>query len=81
MSFITNSIQRVFLCFLPLAGLALASFQQFILTLPKANISLVEPLHGIVVVTGGQARIQKGLEMLSGGKANKMLIFSFIQSY
>ena len=54
--------------------MALASFQQFILTLPKANISLVEPLNGIVVVTGGQARIQKGLEMLSGGKANKMLI-------
>ena len=74
MSFIPNSIQRVFLCFLLLAGLALASFQQFILTLPKANISLVEPFNGIVVITGGQARIQKGLEMLSGGKANKMLI-------
>ena len=74
MSFIPNSIPSFFLCFLLLAGLALASFQQFILTLPKANISLVEPLNGIVVVTGGQARIQKGLEMLSGGKANKMLI-------
>ena len=74
MSFIPNSIQSVFLCFLLLAGLAMASFQQFILTLPKANISLVEPFNGIVVVTGGQARIQKGLEMLSGGKANKMLI-------
>ena len=74
MSFIPNSIQRVFLCSLLLAGLALGSFQQFILTLPKANISFVEPLNGIVVITGGQARIQKGLEMLSEGKANKMLI-------
>ena len=75
MSFITNSIQRVFLCFLLLAGLALASFQQSILTLPKATISLVEPLNGIVVVTGGQARIQKGLEMMVIYQTNNLLIY------
>ena len=57
-----------------LLGLALASFQQFVLTLPNADTKLTQPIDGLVVATGGQLRIQKGVELLAGGKANRMLI-------
>ena len=74
MSFIPNSIQRSIFCLTLLIGVSIACFQKFILTLPKGNITVVQPIDGLVVATGGQARIQKGLELLAEGKANKMLI-------
>ena len=74
MSFIPNSIQTALLGLLVVLGLALASFQKFILTLPNADTKLSAPIDGLVVATGGQLRIQKGVELLAGGKADRMLI-------
>ena len=74
MSFIPNSIQNALLAFLLILGLALASFQLFVLTLPNAETKRTQTIDGLVVATGGQSRIQKGVELLAGGKANKMLI-------
>ena len=69
MSFIPNYIQTALIGILMMLGLALASFQQFILTLPNADTKLTHPIDGLVVATGGQLRIQKGVELLAGGKA------------
>ena len=74
MSFIPDTIQKCLFLLVLIVGISTACFQQFILTLPKAHKTFLQPIDGLVVATGGQARIQKGLEMLSGGKANKMLI-------
>ena len=74
MSFIPNYIQTALLGILMLLGLALASFQQFVLTLPNADTKITQPIDGLVVATGGQLRIQRGVELLAGGKADRMLI-------
>ena len=74
MSFISNSIQTALLSLLVVLGLALASFQQFVLTLPNADAKLPQPIDGLVVATGGQLRIQKGVELLASGKGDRMLI-------
>jgi uncharacterized SAM-binding protein YcdF (DUF218 family) len=74
MSFIPNSIQTALLGSLVVLGLALASFQKFVLTLPNDDTKLSAPIDGLVVATGGQLRIQKGVELLAGGKADRMLI-------
>ena len=74
MSFISNSIQNTLLYFLLILGVALASFQLFVLTLPNADVKRVQQIDGLVVATGGQSRIQKGVELLAGGKADRMLI-------
>ena len=74
MSFIPNSIQTALLGLLVVLGLALASFQKFVLTLPNDDTKLSAPIDGLVVATGGQLRIQKGIELLAGGKADRMLI-------
>ena len=62
MSFIPFSIQTALLGLLVVLGLALASFQKFVLTLPNADTTLSAPIDGLVVATGGQLRIQKGVE-------------------
>ena len=74
MSFIPNSIQTALLGLLVVLGLALASFQKFVLTLPNDDTTPPAPIDGLVVATGGQLRIQKGVELLAGGKADRMLI-------
>lgn len=74
MSFIPNSIQTALLGLLVVLGLALASFQKFVLTLPNDDTKLPAPIDGLVVATGGQLRIEKGVELLAGGKADRMLI-------
>ena len=74
MSFIPNSIQTALLGLLVVLGLALASFQKFVLTLPNDDTKISVPIDGLVVATGGQLRIQKGVELLAGGKADRMLI-------
>ena len=74
MSFIPNSIQTALLGLLVVLGLALASFQKFVLTLPNDDTKFSAPIDGLVVATGGQLRIQKGVELLAGGKADRMLI-------
>ena len=52
----------------------IAMLQHFILTLPKPASVNVSITDGIVVATGGQARIEEGLRLLSEGRASQMLV-------
>lgn len=52
----------------------IAMLQHFILTLPKPASGDVSITDGIVVTTGGQARIEEGLRLLSEGRASQMLV-------
>lgn len=51
-----------------------ACLQHFALTLPQPDNSLPDKTDGLVVPTGGQARIQEGLRLLHNGVATRMLI-------
>ena len=52
----------------------IAMLQHFILTLPKPAPDDISITDGIVVATGGQARIEEGLRLLSEGRASQMLV-------
>ena len=55
--------------------LALAAcLQHFVLTLPQPKAGLPAQTDGLVVPTGGQARIQEGLMLLYNETAQRMLI-------
>ena len=58
--------------------LAFASFtaglQHFVLTLPKAPQGTLQFTDGIVVMTGGQQRLDDGLRLLTAQDGGKMLI-------
>jgi len=58
--------------------LAFASFtaglQHFVLTLPKAPQGILQFTDGIVVMTGGQQRLDDGLRLLTAHNGGKMLI-------
>lgn len=51
-----------------------AGLQHFVLTLPKTPSGQLQFTDGIIVMTGGQQRLNDGLELLSDGHAGKMLI-------
>ena len=51
-----------------------ASFQHFVLTLPQATTDRLQFTDGIVVMTGGQQRLDDGVRLLTEGFADKMLI-------
>ena len=51
-----------------------ASLQHFVLTLPQPEAGLPASTDGLVVPTGGQARIQEGLMLLDNNTAQRMLI-------
>jgi len=53
---------------------AAACLQYFVLTLPQPRTELPAPADGLVVPTGGQARIQEGLLLLHNNTAQRMLI-------
>ena len=57
-------------------GLAslIAGLQHFVLTLPKSPSGGLQFTDGIVVVTGGQQRVDDGLRLLTEGQAGRMLI-------
>ena len=74
MPIISNTAQNILLFLVLIIGIAFACLQQFVLTLPDTNSEFTRPIGGLVVATGGQARIQKGVELLAEGKANRMLI-------
>ena len=68
-------ILRYLLAYAVLVGATLvAGLQHFVLTLPQATIGTIQYTDGIVVVTGGQQRLDDGLELLTAGKAERMLI-------
>ena len=52
----------------------LAGLQHFVLTLPQQPRGTLQFTDGIVVMTGGQQRLNDGLKLLNDGKAEKMLI-------
>ncbi len=54
----------------------LASFQHFVLTLPRGETDFTKLDHtdGIVVTTGGQKRLVEGLNLLVSGTTEKLLI-------
>ena len=52
----------------------LAGLQHFVLTLPEQPRGTLQFTDGIVVMTGGQQRLDDGLKLLGEGKAGKMLI-------
>ena len=52
----------------------LAGLQHFVLTLPQQPRGALQFTDGIVVVTGGQQRVDDGLFLLTNGKADRMLI-------
>ena len=52
----------------------LAGLQHFVLTLPQQPRGALQFTDGIVVMTGGQQRLNDGLKLLNDGKAEKMLI-------
>lgn len=54
-------------------GIAISLLQYFVLTLPKPA-PVIGKADGIVVATGGQARLRAGLALLRDGKAPVMLI-------
>ena len=53
---------------------AAACLQHFVLTLPQPQKGLPASTDGLVVPTGGQARIQEGLLLLHSKTAQRMLI-------
>lgn len=57
-----------------LAGFCLAPLQYFVLTLPETTELPSGKIDGIVVATGGQARIQAGLELMTATGTDRMLI-------
>ncbi len=68
-------IMRYLLAYAVLATATLvAGLQHFVLTLPQATTGAIQYTDGIVVVTGGQQRLDDGLELLTAGKAERMLI-------
>ena len=52
----------------------MACLQHFALTLPQPAPGLPEKTDGLVVPTGGQARIQEGLYLLHNNRAERMLV-------
>ena len=56
------------------AASLLAGLQHFVLTLPQQPRGALQFTDGIVVMTGGQQRLNDGLKLLNDGKAEKMLI-------
>ncbi len=57
-----------------LVATLIASFQHFVLTLPQATTGQIQFTDGIVVMTGGQQRLDDGVKLLTKGFADKMLI-------
>ena len=54
--------------------IAVACLQHFVLTLPQPKTGLPASTDGLVVPTGGQARIQEGILLLHNNTAQRMLI-------
>lgn len=62
----------IYLCFA--VAMLLSGLQHFVLTLPNASDKRLQYTDGIVVMTGGQQRLDDGLQLLTNGIAGKMLI-------
>ena len=57
-----------------LAAIFISGLQYFVLNLPRQVEFPTRQIDGIVVITGGQQRLDAGLTLLSTGTASKLLI-------
>ena len=57
-----------------LAAIFISGLQYFVLNLPRQMASPAHKSDGIVVITGGQQRLDAGLKLLANGAASKLLI-------
>lgn len=57
-----------------LTTIFISGLQYFVLNLPKNTGVKTQPSDGIVVITGGQQRLDAGLSLLARGAASKLLI-------
>ena len=57
-----------------LAAIFISGLQYFVLNLPRHVESPTRKSDGIVVITGGQQRLDAGLKLLAAGTASKLLI-------
>ena len=57
-----------------LAAIFISGLQYFVLNLPQHVVSRGHLSDGIVVITGGQQRLDAGLTLLASGAASKLLI-------
>ena len=57
-----------------LAAIFISGLQYFVLNLPRQIESATRQSDGIVVITGGQQRLDAGLTLLATGTASKLLI-------
>ena len=57
-----------------LAAIFISGLQYFVLNLPRHMASPAHQSDGIVVITGGQQRLDAGLTLLANGAASKLLI-------
>ena len=57
-----------------LAAIFISGLQYFVLNLPRHMEFPTRQSDGIVVITGGQQRLDAGLKLLAGGTASKLLI-------
>ena len=57
-----------------LAAIFISGLQYFVLNLPRHMESPAGQSDGIVVITGGQQRLDAGLKLLAAGTASKLLI-------
>ena len=57
-----------------LAAIFISGLQYFVLNLPRQLASSAHKSDGIVVITGGQQRLDAGLTLLANGAASKLLI-------
>ena len=57
-----------------LAAIFISGLQYFVLNLPGQMTSATHKSDGIVVITGGQQRLDAGLTLLANGAASKLLI-------
>ena len=57
-----------------LAAIFISGLQYFVLNLPRHKETPIRQSDGIVVITGGQQRLDAGLTLLATGTASKLLI-------
>ena len=57
-----------------LTAIFISGLQYFVLNLPRQMASPAHQSDGIVVITGGQQRLDAGLTLLANGTASKLLI-------
>ena len=57
-----------------LTAIFISGLQYFVLNLPNQKFNQAQSIDGIVVITGGQQRLDAGLSLLANGTASKLLI-------